>query len=109
MSMKLAGSSVIIDVYVVVVEALLVPALLGTLWIKCYIWGSDPPRKPVLIQFYEAKEPFSSHLSSGPNRLSQYIRVSYDQIFPSFSETRFKCNSRAKGISSSGPLTTATG
>jgi hypothetical protein len=98
LTMKLAGSSYTIYVDFVVVEALVVPALLGTPWISRYIWSIDPPKKSVLIQFDEAKEPFRSQLTSAPVRLSHPIRVSHYQTLPPFSETWVKCNSRAKGL-----------
>ena len=99
LTMKLAGSSEMIEVDFVVVEALVVPALLGTPWINRYIWSIDPPKKSVLIQFDDAKEPFFSKLSSAPVRSSHPIRVSHEQTLPPFSETLVKCNSRAKGLS----------
>jgi hypothetical protein len=99
LTMKLSGSSYTIDVDFVVVEALVVPALLGTPLINRYIWSIDPPKKSVLIQFDEAKEPFRSQLTSAPVRLKHPICVSHDQTLPPFSETLFKCNSRAKGLS----------
>ena len=96
LTMKLAGSSDKMEVDFVVVEALVVPALLGTPWIDRYIWSIDPPQKSVLIQIDEAKEPFRSRLSSAPNRLSHPIRVSREQTLPPFSETWVNCNSRPK-------------
>jgi hypothetical protein len=99
LTMKLAGSSDMIDVDFVVVEALVAPELLGKSWIDRYIWSIDPPKKSVLIQFDEAKEPYRSQLTSSPVRLSHPIRVSHDQTLPPFSETWVKCNSRSKGFS----------
>ena len=99
LTMKIAGSSDTMEVDFVVVEALVVPALLGTPWIDRYIWSIDPPQKSVLIQIDEAKEPFRSRLSSAPNSLSHPIRVSREQTLPPFSETWVNCNSSAKGLS----------
>jgi hypothetical protein len=104
LTIKLAGSSDRMEVDFVIVEALVVPALLGTPWINRYIWSIDPPQKSVLIQIDEAKEPFRSRLSSAPTRLIHAIRVSREQTLPAFSETWVNCKSSAKGLSLIRPL-----
>jgi hypothetical protein len=99
LTMKVAGSSDLMEVDFVVVEELVVPALLGTPWINRYIWSIDPPQRSVLIQIDKAKEPFRARLSSAPIRLGHPIRVSREQTLPPFSETWVNCNSNAKGLS----------
>jgi hypothetical protein len=79
LSMKVAGCPDHIDVEFVVVESLILPALLGTPRIDTYVWSIDPPKRTVLLQFAEHKEPFQVSLRTAPKRLQNPIRVSSEQ------------------------------
>jgi hypothetical protein len=99
LSMKIADSPDPIAVDFVVVDALVVPALLGTPWIDRYVWSIDPPKRTVLLQFTDHKEPFRVSLTSAPKRLQHPLRVSSEQTLPPFSETWVNCHSTATGLS----------
>jgi hypothetical protein len=77
--MKVSESPDAIAVDFVVVDALVVPALLGTPWIGRYVWSIDPPKRTVLLQFTDQKEPFRVSLTSAPKRLQHPLRVSSEQ------------------------------
>jgi hypothetical protein len=85
LSMKIAESPNPIAVKFVVVDALVVPALLGSPWIDRYVWSIDPPKRTVLLQFTDHKDPFRVSLTSAPKRLQHPLRVSSEQTLPPFS------------------------
>jgi hypothetical protein len=99
LTIRLSGSTETIDAEFLVVEALVVPALLGTPWINRYVWRIDPPKRLVWIQFDGDKQPFRSTLSSSPRRRQHPVRVQADKTLPPFSETWVTCNSPATGLS----------
>ena len=99
LTLRLEESTDTMDVEFLVVEALVVPALLGTPWINRYVWSIDPPKRSVLIHIDDSKEPFRSRLTSSPARPHHTVRVSSPQTLPPFSETWVSCNSQASGLS----------
>ena len=99
LSLTVCGSQDVVAVDFVVVDALVVPALLGTPWIDKYVWSIDPPRRTVLLQFDEQKEPFKVQLTTAPKRMHHPLRAATDQTLPPFSETWVSCNSNATGMS----------
>ena len=99
LTLRLEESTDTMDVEFLVVEALVVPALLGTPWINRYVWSIDPPKRSVLIHIDDSKEPFRSPLTSSPARTHHPVRVSSPQTLPPFSETWVSCNSQASGLS----------
>ena len=98
-SLIVCGSQDVVAVDFVVVDALVIPALLGTPWIDKYVWSIDPPRRTVLLQFDEQKEPFKVQLTTAPKRMHHPLRAATDQTLPPFSETWVSCNSNATGMS----------
>lgn len=99
LSLTVVGSSDPVAVDFVVVDALVVPALLGTPWIDKYVWRIDPPKRTVLLQFDEQKEPFKTQLTTAPKRIHHPLRASSEQTLPPFSETWVSCNTHATGMS----------
>jgi hypothetical protein len=99
LTMRLSGSTETIYAEFLVVEALVVPAILGTPWINRYVWMIDPPKRLVWIQVDGDKQPFRSTLSSSPRRRQHPVRVQTDKTLPPFSETWVTCNSPATGLS----------
>jgi hypothetical protein len=97
--LRLAESSDLMEVEFLVVEALVLPALLGTPWINRYVWSIDPPKRSVLIMIDESKEPFRCPLTSSPARPIHPVRATYDQTLPAFSETWVSCKSTASDLS----------
>jgi hypothetical protein len=50
LTMRLSGSTETVDAEFLFVEALVVPALIGTPWINRYVWRIDPPKRLGWIQ-----------------------------------------------------------
>jgi hypothetical protein len=57
LSLTVFGSPDVVAVDFMVVDALVVPALLGSPWIDKYVWSIDPQKRTVLLQFMNRKNP----------------------------------------------------